>query len=71
MKRRTFLGGAMAVAVVGQGSRALAQQPPIKIGMSMPQTGGLAGGGKARCSESKSGATISMPRAACSAARSN
>src|SRR4029079_12982845 len=47
MKRRTFLGGAMAVAVVGQGSRALAQQPPIKIGMSMPQTGGLAGGGKA------------------------
>src|SRR4051794_17561445 len=24
-----------------------AQQPPIKIGMSMPQTGGLAGGGKA------------------------
>src|SRR5215217_1150022 len=47
MQRRTFLGGAMAVAVVGQGSRALAQQPPIKIGMSMPQTGGLAGGGKA------------------------
>jgi branched-chain amino acid transport system substrate-binding protein len=47
MKRRTFLGGAMAVAVVGQGSRALAQQPAIKIGMSMPQTGGLAGGGKA------------------------
>ncbi len=47
MKRRTFLGGAMAVAVVGQGSRALAQQPPIRIGMSMPQTGGLAGGGKA------------------------
>src|SRR5215218_10494170 len=47
MKRRTFLGGAMAVAVAAQGSRALAQQPPIKIGMSMPQTGGLAGGGKA------------------------
>ena len=47
MKRRTFLGGAMAVAVAGQGSRALAQQPPIKIGMSMAQTGGLAGGGKA------------------------
>src|ERR1700754_3190 len=47
MKRRTFLGGAMAVAVVGQGSVALAQQPPIKIGMSMAQTGGLAGGGKA------------------------
>src|SRR3954468_1152764 len=47
MKRRTFLGGAMAAAVVGQGSRVLAQQPPIKIGMSMAQTGGLAGGGKA------------------------
>ena len=47
MKRRTFLGGAMAVAVAGRGSSALAQQPPIKIGMSMPQTGGLAGGGKA------------------------
>ena len=48
MKRRTFLGGAMAVAALGQGlGRALAQQPPIKIGMSMPQTGGLAGGGKA------------------------
>ena len=37
----------MAVAVVGGASGALAQQPPIKIGMSMPQTGGLAGGGKA------------------------
>ena len=47
MKRRTFLGGAMAVAVAGRGSSALAQQPPIKIGMSMAQTGGLAGGGKA------------------------
>src|SRR3954470_6356313 len=47
MKRRTFLSGAMAVAVAGRASSALAQQPPIKIGMSMPQTGGLAGGGKA------------------------
>src|ERR1700687_3430580 len=47
MNRRTFLRGTMAVAVVGQGSRARAQQPPIKIGMSMAQTGGLAGGGKA------------------------
>src|SRR5262245_15172038 len=46
MKRRTFLGGAMAVAVAGRGSSVEAQQPPIKIGMSMPQTGGLAGGGK-------------------------
>ena len=37
----------MAVAVLGKTSARLAQQPPIKIGMSMPQTGGLAGGGKA------------------------
>jgi branched-chain amino acid transport system substrate-binding protein len=47
MKRRTLLGGAIAVAVVGPASRLVAQQAPIKIGMSMPQTGGLAGGGKA------------------------
>ncbi len=47
MKRRTLLGGTIAVAVLGLASGAGAQQPPIKIGMSMPQTGGLAGGGKA------------------------
>jgi branched-chain amino acid transport system substrate-binding protein len=47
MKRRTFLGGTIAAAVVGRTSGAIAQQPPIKIGMSMAQTGGLAGGGKA------------------------
>ncbi len=47
MKRRTLLGGAIAAAVVGRSTGAFAQQPPIKIGMSMPQTGGLAGGGKA------------------------
>ncbi len=51
MKRRTLLGGTIAVAALGlaQGltSAAIAQQPPIKIGMSMAQTGGLAGGGKA------------------------
>jgi branched-chain amino acid transport system substrate-binding protein len=51
MKRRTLLGGTIAAALVGltQGltSVAIAQQAPIKIGMSMPQTGGLAGGGKA------------------------
>jgi branched-chain amino acid transport system substrate-binding protein len=47
MKRRTLLGGTIAVAVLGLASAAGAQQPPIKIGMSMPQTGGLAGGGKA------------------------
>ena len=47
MERRTFLGGAVAVAALGRASSAIAQQPPIKIGMSMAQTGGLAGGGKA------------------------
>src|SRR5256886_7651876 len=47
MKRRTLLGGTIAVAALGLTSRVGAQQAPIKIGMSMPQTGGLAGGGKA------------------------
>jgi branched-chain amino acid transport system substrate-binding protein len=47
MKRRTLLGGTIAVAMLGLTSGAVAQQPPIKIGMSMAQTGGLAGGGKA------------------------
>src|ERR1700682_2738644 len=47
MKRRTLLGGTIAIAMLGLTSSVGAQQPPIKIGMSMPQTGGLAGGGKA------------------------
>jgi branched-chain amino acid transport system substrate-binding protein len=47
MKRRTFLGGTIAVTTLGLTSSAGAQQPPIKIGMSMALTGGLAGGGKA------------------------
>jgi branched-chain amino acid transport system substrate-binding protein len=47
MKRRTFLGGTIAVTTLGLTSGARADQPPIKIGMSMPLTGGLAGGGKA------------------------
>src|SRR5690242_6997346 len=42
-----ILGGAVAAAVLGMLSVARAEGPPIKIGMSMPQTGGLAGGGKA------------------------
>jgi branched-chain amino acid transport system substrate-binding protein len=46
MKRRTFLGAAMAGLGVSMVGKAGAEQPPIKIGMSMPQTGGLAGGGK-------------------------
>ena len=37
----------MAVAVLGKASGASAQQPPIKIGMSMPQTGSLGAGGQA------------------------
>jgi branched-chain amino acid transport system substrate-binding protein len=47
MKRRTLLGAAIVVAGFALTSNAGAEGPPIKIGMSMPQTGGLAGGGKA------------------------
>jgi branched-chain amino acid transport system substrate-binding protein len=47
MKRRTFLAGTAAVAALGRASVAIADDSPIKIGMSMPQTGGLAAGGKA------------------------
>src|ERR1700692_421357 len=47
MKRRTLLGGTIAIAVLGLTSSVGAQQPPIKIGMSMALTGGLAGGGQA------------------------
>src|SRR5579871_2761579 len=47
MKRRTFLGAAITGIGVSLISRGQADGPPIKIGMSMPQTGGLAGGGKA------------------------
>jgi branched-chain amino acid transport system substrate-binding protein len=50
ISRRRLLATASAgaaVATLGLSSRAGAQQPPIKIGMSMAQTGGLAGGGKA------------------------
>ena len=47
MKRRTLLAAAIAVAGFSLASNAGAEQPPIKIGMSMPQTGGLAAGGKA------------------------
>ena len=47
MKRRTLLGAAVTVAGLAMIPPVNAQQPPIKIGMSMAQTGGLAGGGKA------------------------
>ena len=41
--RRTVVAGALAAGVAFP---VLAQQGPIKIGMSMPLTGGLAAGGK-------------------------
>jgi branched-chain amino acid transport system substrate-binding protein len=48
MNRRNLFGWATtAVIALGFSSAALAEEPPIKIGMSMPQTGGLAAGGKA------------------------
>lgn len=43
MGRRTVVAGALAT---GLALPAMAQQGPIKIGMSMPLTGGLAAGGK-------------------------
>src|ERR1051326_546646 len=47
MNRRMVIGWATAALVLGLSSVASAEEPPIRIGMSMPQTGGLAGGGKA------------------------
>jgi branched-chain amino acid transport system substrate-binding protein len=47
MNRRILLGWATAITLLGSTPFAQAEEPPIKIGMSMPQTGGLAGGGKA------------------------
>jgi branched-chain amino acid transport system substrate-binding protein len=47
MNRRNLFGWATAVVVLGFSSLASAEEPPIKIGMTMPQTGGLAAGGKA------------------------
>jgi branched-chain amino acid transport system substrate-binding protein len=47
MNRREVFGLASAVVALGLTSRAGAEEPPIRIGMSMPQTGGLAAGGKA------------------------
>src|SRR5579864_2505365 len=46
MDRRELLGGAMAAAVFGIAANAVAEDGPIRIGMSMAQTGGLAGAGK-------------------------
>jgi branched-chain amino acid transport system substrate-binding protein len=47
MNRREVFGWATGVVALGLTARAGAEGPPIKIGMSMPQTGGLAAGGKA------------------------
>src|ERR1700731_3857447 len=47
MKRRTFLGGTIAVTTLGLTSGAGAQQSPIKNGISMALTGSPGGGGKA------------------------
>jgi branched-chain amino acid transport system substrate-binding protein len=48
MKRRTVLSaGLSALAAAGFATGATAQQGPIKVGFSMAQTGGLAGGGRA------------------------
>ncbi len=48
MLRRSLLKSAAlaALAAAGFAPTAMAQQPPIKIGLSMAMTGGLAGGGK-------------------------
>src|ERR1700686_484566 len=46
-RRRLRATAGAGAALLGLPSSVSAQQPPIKIGMSMPQTGGLAGGGKA------------------------
>jgi branched-chain amino acid transport system substrate-binding protein len=45
-RRRLLATASAGVAMLGLTSRVGAQQPPVKIGMSMAQTGGLAGGGK-------------------------
>jgi branched-chain amino acid transport system substrate-binding protein len=47
MNRREVIGWAAAAMLLGRTSASGAEEPPIKIGMSMPQTGGLAAGGKA------------------------
>jgi branched-chain amino acid transport system substrate-binding protein len=47
MNRRTMIGLIVAETLLGVMSGARAEEPPIKIGMSMAQTGGLAAGGKA------------------------
>ena len=52
MKRRTFLGAAITGIGASLISKAGAEPSPIRIGMSMAQTGGLAAGGKASLGKS-------------------
>jgi branched-chain amino acid transport system substrate-binding protein len=47
LSRRSWLSACTALALSAFAPFSLAQQQPIKIGMSMPQTGALSGGGKA------------------------
>src|SRR5713101_8035583 len=47
MKRRLLATASAGAAMLGLTSSVGAQQPPIRIGMSMALTGGLAGGGQA------------------------
>jgi branched-chain amino acid transport system substrate-binding protein len=47
MNCRNLFGWAAAIAFLGFASDASSEGPPIRIGMSISQTGGLAGGGKA------------------------
>ena len=69
MQRRALLKATALVLSAGLGLAApvQAQQPPIKIGMSMPATGGLAAGGKSSLIgwEQKTGTdiVIKMPKA--------
>src|SRR6202048_1296230 len=46
-RRRLLATASAGAAMLGLTSSVFAQQPPVKIGMTMAQTGGLAGGGKA------------------------
>jgi branched-chain amino acid transport system substrate-binding protein len=47
LSRRSWLSACTALALSAFASFSFAQQQPIRIGMSMPQTGALSGGGKA------------------------
>ncbi|MCD6042964.1 MAG: branched-chain amino acid transporter substrate-binding protein, partial [Burkholderiales bacterium] len=46
-RRKVLKAGAALAAASTFPGRALAQQGPVKVGMSMPQTGSLGAGGQA------------------------